>query len=322
MQPLLDIIAVKKSFKVRGTGVVVRAVDGVSFSIGRNETFGLAGESGCGKTTLSRLIMGLADPTEGTIRFAGNDIAKQSPQQYKHYRRNVQMVFQDPYASLNPRKTVGESLSLAFTVHEPNSRESIEARVCKLLEDVDLRPAGAFLSRYPHQISGGQRQRVAIARAISLNPQLVLADEAVAALDMSIRAEILNLLKNAQVRTGASYLLVSHDLSVLRNMCDRIGIMYLGRLVELATSEQLFSNPQHPYTKALLAATLVPNPRIERARKRIVLAGDAASPVGNSHGCRFSGRCPIAKEKCRQTEPGLVDMNAGHQVACYFPGMA
>src|SRR6056297_3026102 len=273
-QPLLEVIDLSKSFQVHGQRDAVHAVNSLNFSIGRGEAFGLAGESGCGKSTTASLLMGLVEQTGGEVRFLGKPVTGLSWSARKAFYRKVQMIFQDPYGSLNPRKTIGAILALPFLVHEPARKEKIRMHVLALLDSVELKPAKAFLHRYPHELSGGQRQRLAIARAIALRPDLVISDEAVAALDMSIRADILNLLKSVKDTSGASFLMISHDLSVLRAMCDRIAIMYLGRFVEVAETESLFTNPRHPYTRALLSATLLPNPRVERARERIILKGD------------------------------------------------
>lgn len=318
MKPVLEVIDLSKHYLLRAGNRRVRAVDGLNFSVGSQEAFGLAGESGCGKTTTAALLMGLITPTEGTIRFLGRDISGMNKAETKEFRRNIQMIFQDPYGSLNPRKTVGSILSLPFQIHEPASKSEIKTRVIELLESVELNPAIAFWNRHPHELSGGQRQRVAIARAIALHPKLVISDEAVASLDMSIRADILNLMRRVKDASGASFLMISHDLSVLRNMCDRIAIMYLGRFVELAPTEELFSNPQHPYTRALLSATLIPDPRVEQAREHVVLRGDIASSVDLPSGCPFHPRCPIAQDQCRTTPPELVEMSPNHLVSCHL----
>ena len=322
MKPVIEVTGLKKFFSLRGSRGTVRAVDGLTFSIGRQEAFGLAGESGCGKTTTANLLMGLTEPSEGTIRFLGDSIAGLNRAESKQFRRNIQMIFQDPYGSLNPRKTVGSILSLPFQVHEPAPQAVIKARVLALLESVELKPAASFWNRHPHELSGGQRQRVAIARSIALHPKLVIPDEAVAALDMSIRADILNLMRTVKESSGASFLMISHDLSVLRTMCDRIAIMYLGKFVEVADKEELFANPQHPYTKALLSATLIPNPRVEQARERIVLHDDPGSALNLPSGCSFHPRCPFAEARCRTSAPDLVEIAPNHQVSCHLVGRA
>jgi oligopeptide transport system ATP-binding protein len=320
MKPVIEVRGLKKSFSMRGTKGKVRAVDGLTFSIGRQEAFGLAGESGCGKTTTADLLMGLTEPTEGDIRFLGNTITGLNRAETKQLRRNIQMIFQDPYGSLNPRKTVGSILSLPFQVHEPAPKDEIKARVLALLDSVELKPAESYWNRHPHELSGGQRQRLAIARSIALHPKLVISDEAVAALDMSTRADILNLMRQVKEQSGASFLMISHDLSVLRNMCDRIAIMYLGKFVEVADKEELFANPQHPYTKALLSATLIPDPRVEQARERIVLHDDPGSAMNLPKGCSFHPRCPFAEARCRASVPELVDFGPNHQVSCHLVG--
>ncbi len=316
-QPVLEVTGLLKTFHDRGHRNVVHAVNGLNFSIARGEAFGLAGESGCGKSTTASLLMGLVEPTGGDVRFHGKPVIGLSRAARKAFYRKVQMIFQDPYGSLNPRKTIGSILALPFQVHEPAPAEKIRTRVLALLESVELKPAESFLHRYPHELSGGQRQRLAIARAIALRPELVISDEAVAALDMSVRADILNLLKSVKDSSGASFLMISHDLSVLRAMCDRIAIMYLGRFVEVAETESLFTNPRHPYTRALLSATLLPNPRAEQARERIVLKGDPTTSGDTSTGCAFRFRCSLAERRCETLTPHLQQISVDHQVSCH-----
>ena len=318
MQPVLDVSGLAKTFHDDRGRRSVRAVDGLTFSIGRGEAFGLAGESGCGKSTTAAILMGLMEPTEGEVRFLGKRFSNLRRSQRKAFYRNVQMIFQDPYGSLNPRKTIGAILSLPFQVHEPSSADEMRERVLALLESVELRPAESFLHRYPHELSGGQRQRLAIAPAIALGPALIISDEAVAALDMSVRADILNLLKSIKETSSASLLMISHDLSVLRAMCERTAIMYLGRFVEVADTESLFARPQHPYTRALLSATLLPNPRLERNRERIVLKGDPTRTGDSATGCAFRFRCPMVEARCETLTPHLRRVAPGHEVSCHL----
>jgi oligopeptide transport system ATP-binding protein len=314
----LEVEDLVKHFPVRGGMLqrqrgVVRAVDGVSFSISRGETLGLVGESGCGKTTLSRMVLKLIEPTAGRIRLGGVDVTGLSPRAMWEHRRRVQIVFQDPYSSLNPR------LSAGTIVGEPlenfclaTGREK-DRRVADLFIRVGLRPES--MQRYAHEFSGGQRQRLGIAKALSVNPDLIVADEPVSALDVSVRAQVLNLMIALQEELKLAYLFVSHDLAIVRHVSHRIAVMYLGRIVELADKRALFANPLHPYTEALLAAAPVADPARRRA-KRIILAGDVPSPIRPPSGCRFHTRCPYAEPACRVTDPPLLDVAPGHQVAC------
>jgi peptide/nickel transport system ATP-binding protein len=308
---------VKHYFLPRST-TKVHSVDNISFSIKKGETFGLAGESGCGKTTTGRLITGLVSPTSGTIHFLSKSISNLNNEETKEFRRNIQMIFQDPFGSLNPRKTIGSILSLPFKIYESAEKSNIKNKVMNLLESVDLKPPNIFWDRYPHELSGGQRQRISIARSIAIHPQLIVADEAVAALDISVKSGILNLMRYLREKSGIGYLFISHDLSVLRNMCDRIAIMYLGKFVEVANAEDIFINCQHPYTRALLSAALVPNPRIEHSKKRMILNGDVASAINLPVGCRFNTRCPNANAKCHEVEPELSPFKSEHMVACHL----
>jgi oligopeptide transport system ATP-binding protein len=291
----------------------IKAVDGISFTINRGETFGLVGESGCGKTTTSRLILLLEEITSGTILFEGTDISQMSPTEFDRYRGAVQAVFQDPYSSLSPRMKVGNIIAEPIVINDDLSPKEIQERVASLLEVVGLRKDADEL--YPHEFSGGQRQRIAIARALAADPSLIILDEPVSALDVSIRAQIMNLLRDIQMKMHSTFLLIAHDLAVVKHMSNRIGVMYLGKLVEVAESEELYSHPIHPYTRALLSAALPSHPDI--AREMIILPGEVPSPLNPPAGCRFHPRCFRAKEICSQQTPSLKEIGPGHLVACH-----
>lgn len=316
-EPLISARNIKKHFNVKGG--VLTAVDGINFDIYPGETFGLVGESGCGKSTAGRTIIRLYEPTEGELYFNGKNIYKLSRHEMEEIRKDFQMIFQDPYASLNPRMTVEEIVSEPFDVHGiyKNSKEK-HNRVIELLELVGLSEEHA--SRFPHEFSGGQRQRVGIARALALNPKFIVCDEPISALDVSIQAQVVNLLKELQKELGLTYLFIAHDLSMVRYISDRVGVMYLGHMMELAKSEELYDNPIHPYTRALLSAIPIPDPDIQRSRSRIMLEGDVPSPINPKEGCRFVERCPYAIAKCRETTPGFEEIKKDHFVACHRAG--
>ncbi len=292
----------------------IKAVDGVSFNIAKGETFGLVGESGCGKTTTAKLILLLESITSGHIFFEGHDIGKMSDLEHKNYRSEVQAVFQDPYSSLSPRMRVGSIIAEPVIVHKQFSRKQIRDKVVEVLEVVGLQADHA--DRYPHEFSGGQRQRIAVARALALNPKLILLDEPVSALDVSIRAQIMNLLKEIQDQFGLTYLLIAHDLAVVKHMSNRIGVMYLGKLVETGESSELYQNPLHPYTRALLSAALPSHP--DEQKNEIILTGEVPSPLHIPSGCRFHTRCPEAQPGCSKEVPALQEISPDHLVACHF----
>jgi oligopeptide transport system ATP-binding protein len=295
----------------------VKAVDGVSLSVPRGSTLGLVGESGSGKSTIGRCIVRLYKPTSGRIMLDGADLAAARGNDLRILRRRVQMIFQDPFASLNPRFTVGNTVAEPLQIHGMGTRKEISERVQELLDIVGLNRR--FVDRYPHEFSGGQRQRIAIARAIAINPEFIIADEPVSALDVSIRAQILNLMERLQAQLGLTYLFISHDLSVVRHVAERIAVMYLGKIVEFSDGAEIYSNPLHPYSASLLSAVPIPNPRIEKQRHRIILKGDLPSPINVPPGCRFHTRCPIAQPICREEEPPLSDKTGrGHLAACHF----
>ena len=322
--PLLSVQHLCKEFPVE-SGVfgkrfskrAVHAVNDVSFDIYAGETFGLVGESGCGKSTTGRCIMHLTRPTSGTVLFEGEDVSKMSKKELKEMRRNMQFIFQDPYASLNPRMTIGEIVSEPLIIHNvmPDAKER-EEYVRGLLDVVGLNPE--HINRYPHEFSGGQRQRVGIARAFALKPKLIICDEPVSALDVSIQAQVLNLLNDLQKEYGTAYLFIAHDLSVVQHISDNIGVMYLGNMMEYADWKDLYDSPHHPYTQSLLSAVPVPDPDIQATRKRIVLAGDPPSPIDAPSGCCFHTRCPMACEKCSQERPEFREVEPGHFCACHF----
>ena len=292
----------------------VRAVDGVSLDVKRGETLGLVGESGCGKSTLGRVLLRLIEPDSGDIRFDGRDVRALDATALRHLRAEMQMVFQDPYASLNPRMTIGDALAEPLALHGFGDAAARRARVAELLRTVGLR--GRHARRYPHEFSGGQRQRIGIARALAANPKLLVCDEPVSALDVSIQAQIINLLQALKGRFGLSLLFVAHDLAVVRHVADRIAVMYLGKIVETAPGAALFDAPRHPYTRALLAAVPIPDPAARR--QRAILSGEVPSPLAPPPGCRFHTRCPFAEDRCREEEPGLADAGDGHATACHF----
>jgi oligopeptide transport system ATP-binding protein len=294
----------------------VRAVDDISFQIRRGETLGLVGESGCGKSTTGRAILQLYKPTAGSVFFEGRDLTKLSGNDLRRMRRKMQMIFQDPYASLNPRMTVGSIIGEPLEIHNLARGKEKQERVQELLRLVGLNPY--FANRYPHEFSGGQRQRIGIARALAVQPDFIVCDEPISALDVSIQAQIINLLEDLQAQFGLTYLFIAHDLSVVRHISDRVAVMYIGKIVEITTRDELYENPLHPYTKALLSAVPVPDPTIEKKRQRIILTGDPPSPVNPPSGCRFHPRCPFAQSVCKEREPELLEVSPTHWVACHF----
>ena len=312
---LIEVKDMKIHFQQKG-GKVVKAVDGITFSIRKGETFGIVGESGCGKSTLGRGILRLIEPTEGKVFYNGRDMSTMSDKEMKQLRQKIQIIFQDPSACLNPRRTMKQILMEPFRVHGIKDKEFVENRIQELVELVGL--ADYHLSRYPHELSGGQKQRIGIARALALNPELIVCDEAVSALDVSVQAQVINLLDELQKKLGLTYVFISHNLNVVHHISDRIGVMYLGSLVELGESYELNRHPIHPYTQTLLSAVPVPDPKLSRTRKRIILEGDVPSPMNPPSGCRFHTRCPYATEKCSQVTPVFREHEPGHWAACHL----
>lgn len=311
-ETLLEVKGLKKYFKTsRG---VLHAVDDVSFSIGRGKTLGLVGESGCGKSTCGRAILHLIKPTAGEVWFEGKDVTKASKQELRKLRKDMQIIFQDPFSSINPRKTIAQTIAQPLMLHKICSRKERESRVLEIMETVGLAPR--LVNAYPHELDGGRRQRVGIARALAMGPKFIVCDEPVSALDVSIQAQILNLMDELQEKHGLTYLFITHDLSVVNHFSDEIAVMYLGRMIEKASAEELFSHPAHPYTKALLSA--IPIPDIDDKRERILLKGEISSPIDPPKACRFANRCIHATERCFGEEPQLHDIGGGHMAACFL----
>ena len=319
---LLKVDKLKKYFPITSGIVVqrhvgdVKAVDDVSFHVYRGETLGLVGESGCGKSTTGRTILQLYRPTAGSVEFEGVKLENIKGEDLRKMRRRMQMIFQDPYASLNPRMTVGRIIAEPLQVHQvSDNSKARQERVEYLMEKVGLNPY--FINRYPHEFSGGQRQRIGIARALALEPSFIVCDEPISALDVSIQAQVVNLLEDLQGELNLTYLFIAHDLSMVRHICDRVAVMYLGRVVEVAETEELYNNPLHPYTQALLSAVPVPDPKVEAQRKRIILKGDVPTPINPPKGCNFNTRCPVAVDVCFGEDPELVEVRPEHWVSCY-----
>jgi len=319
---LLEVRNLKMYFPVRRGLLVertvghVHAVDDITFHVKRGETLGLVGESGCGKSTTGRAILQIYKPTEGVVNYKSKDITKLSTHDLIPYRRNMQMIFQDPFASLDPRMTVGGIIAEPLEIHNIAKGKEKDEKVREMLRIVGLNPY--FANRYPHEFSGGQRQRIGVARALVLDPEFIVCDEPISALDVSIQAQIINLLEDLQSRYNLTYLFIAHDLAVVRHISDRVAVMYVGKIVEMADRNDLYENPLHPYTKALLSAVPIPDPTIERRRSRIILQGDVPSPVNPPSGCRFHPRCPFARPNCSEAEPQLEEAAPGHRVACFY----
>ncbi|PLT28956.1 ABC transporter ATP-binding protein [Peribacillus deserti] len=317
-QVLYSIENVKKHYPIKG-GIFqtvkshVKAVDGITLDIFQGETLGVVGESGCGKSTLGRTILGLETATDGVMKFRGDDLTGKTAKQLKPYKREMQMIFQDPYASLNPKQRIGDALEEALIIHTDLGAAERRSKVVQLLKEVGLKEE--HYDRYPHEFSGGQRQRIGIARAISINPSFIVCDEPVSALDVSVQAQVIKLLKDLQQKHGLTYMFVSHDLGVVRHLCDRVLVMYLGQMVELAPVEKLYENPTHPYTEALLSA--IPRPVVGKKRERIRLQGDLPSPTDPPPGCAFHTRCPLATERCKMERPAWREIEDGHYIACH-----
>ncbi|MEM3112638.1 MAG: dipeptide ABC transporter ATP-binding protein [Candidatus Anstonellales archaeon] len=320
MELILQVRDLKKYFPVR-KGIFsktvgwIQAVDGISFNLSSGKTLGLVGESGCGKTTVGRCILRLIEPDSGEVIFDGENLLRMDKESLRKVRAKIQIIFQDPYSSLNPRMTVGEIIAEPIKNHTSASKGEIRDRVVYLMEKVGLHPEQS--RRFPHEFSGGQRQRIGIARALALNPKLIICDEPVSALDVSIQAQVINLLVKLQEETGLSYLFIAHDLSVVEHISDRVAVMYLGKIVELAQDVALYTSPKHPYTQALLSAVPIPNPKMKK--QRILLQGEIPSPINLPEGCRFYPRCPYRKNFCREIEPELKDVGNNHWVSCHFP---
>ncbi|MBT3321891.1 MAG: dipeptide ABC transporter ATP-binding protein [Anaerolineae bacterium] len=321
-KPLLRLENLTKHFPITKGVIVqkqvgaVQAVDNISFEIYRGETLGLVGESGCGKSTTGRAILQLHEPTSGKVFYDGVDLTEASNAEMREMRRNIQIIFQDPYASLNPRMTVGSIIAEPLEIHNIGTAAERQERVKELLELVSLNPF--FINRYPHEFSGGQRQRIGVARALALQPDFIVCDEPISALDVSIQAQVVNLLEELQDEFGLTYLFIAHDLSMVRHISDRVAVMYLGKIVELAPRDAVYENPLHPYTQALLSAVPVPDPVVERKRKRVILEGDVPSPSNPPSGCRFHTRCPIAEDICSQEPPIWREAEEEHWVACHL----
>jgi peptide/nickel transport system ATP-binding protein/oligopeptide transport system ATP-binding protein len=319
MTNLLDVRNLRKTFQVStgamaGSHLALKAVDGVSFSLRAGETLGLVGESGCGKSTTGKTILRLLEPDDGEIRFDGEDLVALSPKQMRSRRRDMQMIFQDPYSSLNPRMQIADIVGEPLIIHGLAKGRELRQEVVRLLETVGLGPA--CLDRYPHEFSGGQRQRIGIARALAVKPRLIVADEPVSALDLSIQAQVVNLMQDIQQQFELTYLFIAHDLSIIEHISDRVAVMYLGRIVELTLADQLYKNPRHPYSEALLNAVPIPDPHARRQKRP--LSGEIPSPLNPPSGCHFHPRCPYARELCQHQSPELLDKGGGHLAACHF----